>query len=525
MYDLLIKNATVIDGSGEASFVADLASSGGKIVDIAQHISTQARLVVQAEGLVLAPGFIDVQNHSDSYWCLFDNPSLDSNILQGFTSMLVGNCGTSLAPLLSREALKSSQKWHNLSGTNFNWTTFSEFAETLSSMRFGGNVGSMVGYSTLRRGLIGDAHRSLSEAESSVLLEAFISALKAGAFGLSTGLSYSHEASVSELELYDLAKIATEHNALFSVHLRDEAEHLAESVEEAIEIAQRCGVRLKISHFKVRGKANWYILPEVLERLELAVHQGADISLDMYPYTSTWQPLYTYLPKWATQAGRDGMIRMLGDEVQYKKILSYLHEHSDLLRDLVVASTSYQMRVIGKSFGLIAERLGVSVEEALLEVLKNGGAEILVFDACLDEQQVRDLLLHPLSVVATDGGGFNPAGATKHADKLVHPRSFGAAPKFLAFMRQDKKLSLETAIAKLTSVPARIWGLKNRGQIAIGNVADLVLFNPLQIDSQASLVNPFHTPVGIQKVWVNGELAVDGGAVTGNRSGVFLRRL
>jgi N-acyl-D-amino-acid deacylase len=525
MYDLIIKNATIIDGTGEPSFVADVGVARGKIVDIAPNLRVSSREVVEAEGLVLAPGFIDVQNHSDSYWCLFDGPGLESSVLQGFTSILVGQCGTSLAPLLSRNALKSSQKWHDLNGNNFNWTSFGEFAAHLGTQKFGANVGSLVGYSTIRRGLLGDEHRAITSEEGEILLQAVRQSLTEGAFGVSTGLAYAHESNVSELELYDVAQAVADSGGVLSLHLRNEADGLPESVAEGIEIAQKAGARLKLSHFKVRGQNNWTLLPEILESLEDAVHRGSDISFDVYPYESTWQPLYTYLPKWATQGGRAEMLRHLTDPTQYKKILSYLHEHHSIISDLIVASTSYQMRVVSKTFAEIAQRLDMSSEEALLEVVKNGGTEVLVFDHSLNPRQVDELLTHPLSIVATDGGSFPETHAGTHISKLVHPRCFGTSANFLSRVRHTKSITLENAIAKLTSLPARVWGLQDRGQITVGYAADMVLFSPTHIIDRATTDNPYRGPAGIQAVWVNGVLAAADGKPTTQLAGHFLRKM
>lgn len=524
MYDVLIKKATVVDGTGQASFVADVGISGDKIVDIAPTIPVKARSVVEAEGFVLAPGFVDVQNHSDTYWNLFDNPSLDSLLLQGFTSILVGNCGSSLAPLLSAEALRASQKWHDISGSNINWTSFADYVQTMGKSAFGCNVGSLVGYSTLRRGLIGDARRTLQTDEAQVLETALVKSLESGAFGLSTGLAYAHESHVSELELYELAKIVKKYDALLSVHLRTEGAGIAESVEEALEIGQRSGVRFKLSHFKVRGAAHWSALPEILQRLELAAHQGLDVSFDVYPYDTIWQPLYTYLPKWATSAGRLEMLQLLSDPVQYRKVVSSLHEISEQIKNLVIASASYKILATSKHLGELAMKLNLSSEEALVELLRNGGAEILVFDTCLNSDQVEQLLAHPMSVVASDGGGFPIQHGTHHPDKLVHPRCFGTAARFLNTMRHNKRMGLEECVAKLTSLPARVWGLANRGQIAIGHFADLVLFDPLWLTDKATITNPYRVSTGVHAVWVNGRLAVQEGMVQKPLAGQFLRR-
>src|SRR6185436_8467617 len=196
MYSLLIKNATVIDGTGEPGKVLDVAVQGDQIVNIAPKINSQAEIILDAPGKILAPGFIDIQNHSDSYWQIFDNPTLDSLITQGYTTILVGNCGASLAPLLNQDALLAMRKWHNLDATNINWSTFSEFIEELGRSRFSCNIASLVGYSTLRRAIVGDSIRSLLLGEMDALKRILEESLQAGAFGLSSGLSYAHEITI-----------------------------------------------------------------------------------------------------------------------------------------------------------------------------------------------------------------------------------------------------------------------------------------------------------------------------------------
>ncbi|MCL5775189.1 MAG: amidohydrolase family protein [Patescibacteria group bacterium] len=247
MYSLLIKNAIVYDGTGKPGEVLDVAVQGDEIANVAFNIKSYAQNVIDASGKILAPGFIDLQNHSDVYFQLFDNPSLDSLITQGYTTILVGNCGASLAPLLTHEALLSIQKWHSLEAANINWQSFSEFIETLSKQRLACNVASLVGYSTLRRAVVGDQIRSLEKNELQALKNALRESMEAGAFGLSNGLSYAHEIIVSELELFELAKIVKAQNGLFSVHLRSEGSEIIEALDEALDIARSTEVNLKIS--------------------------------------------------------------------------------------------------------------------------------------------------------------------------------------------------------------------------------------------------------------------------------------
>jgi N-acyl-D-amino-acid deacylase len=523
MYNYLIQKAQIVDGSGRSAFVGDVAISDNKIVEVKEHIKASAREVVDARGLVLAPGFVDIQNHSDSYWQLFDNPTLDSMLAQGFTTIVVGNCGGSLAPVLSRESLLAMQKWHNLSGANINWVTFDEFAAELSKRTFGCNVASLVGYSTIRRGLVGDEVRSLEPTEAETLKRIVWESLEAGAFGLSTGLSYAHEIILTELELFELAKIVAEADGLFSVHLRNESSEVVESVKEAIDLAMHSGVNLKISHLKVRGPENAEHFTDLIAVLETAYVRGMRIGFDIYPYTSVWQPLYTYLPKWAIESGRKQLGRYLADAVQRKKIISAIHNHSSSFGEMVIASTAHTLSIHGKTIGSVARNMGVSSEEAVLEIIDKGGTEVLVFDTALSSEHVETLLRHPMGMVATDGAGFasSPAGGLK--GKLVHPRCFGAAPRFIHHMLTKQLLPLEQAIQKLTSMPAEKIGLQKRGRITVGNFADLVLFNPKEIIDHATYKNPYQFSGGIEYVWVNGKPALADSSVVGSH-GTFLRK-
>jgi len=521
MYSLLIKNANLIDGSGEPGKVCDVAAAGDEVVNIAPQIKSSAELVIDARGKILAPGFVDLQNHSDSYWQIFDNPSLDAMISQGYTTILVGNCGASLAPLLTHEALYSLQKWHNLDGINVNWVSYSEFVEELSRTRVACNIASLVGYSTLRRAIVGDQIRSLSTRELQSLKNALTESLEAGAFGLSSGLSYAHEIIISELELYELAKIVKKYGGLLSMHLRSEGGEIIEALDEALDIAKNTEVNLKISHLKVRNRQNWEKFPEALSLIDTAYMQGTQVHFDMYPYDIMWQPLYSYLPKWAIEGGRTIMLKHFADPTQKNKILMYLGNSGVKFPEVKVASTASKLNFSGKSIGQIAKNLECSSEEAVLYLIQNGGSEVLVFERNLDMEQVRELSVHPLSFISTDGAGFS---SQPGRGGLVHPRSFGSAAKFLKEIIQNNSLPLETAVRKLTGGPAKKIGLKKRGEIKIGNFADLVLLDPGKIKDKATYENPYQLSEGIDYVFVNGKPAVAEGKITGQLPGYALRK-
>ncbi len=520
MYSLLIKNALVVDGSGNLPQILDVAISGDEIANIAPEINSSAQNVIDAKGKVLAPGFVDPQNHSDSYWQLFDNPSLDSLITQGYTTILTGNCGASLAPLLSNESLLSVQKWHNLEASNINWQTYAEYLNVLSEKKFACNIAGLVGYSTLRRAIVGDQIRSLEKNEIAALRLVLEESIKSGAFGLSSGLSYSHEIIISELELYELAKVLKAKNALFSIHLRSEGSEFVEAVDEALDIAKNTGVNLKISHLKARNELNWPKFDQVVELIETAYHQGTNVHFDVYPYDTIWQALYSYLPKWAIEGGRAIMLKHFADPTQKNKILMYLNNIGVKFASMQIASTSSKLSFVGKTIGQVAKNLGSSSEQAVLSIIENGGSEVLVFEKNLDQEQVNKLTLHPLSFLGTDGAGFSAS----FNGKLVHPRCFGTAGKFLNYALKNNKLSLEAAIKKLSSGPAKKIGLFKRGEIKVGYFADLVIFDPEKVQDTATYENPYQFTAGIEYVFVNGQAAVAEGKITSQLPGRVLRK-
>lgn len=519
MYQTIIKGALVYDGTGNKPAVLDVAVENGLIASVSPQLSVPAKNIISANGLILAPGFIDTQNHSDTYWQVFSNPSLDSILLQGFTTLILGNSGASLAPLISKESLKVFQKWQNTTGFNVNWRSYQEFVQTMSGLKFGSNLISLVGYTTLRRGLIGDDPRPLSAAEIEVLLRMVSDCFNHGAVGLSVGLQYAHELGISDAELVELAELCSKHDKPIVISLRNEDKDIINSVREVCALAEQVGVAVKISHIKIRHQENWPLLSEVLGIIESAVHRGASVHFDTYPYTETWQPLYTLLPTWAQEGGRDALLARLKDESTRKRILSALTNHSSALAQIVIASTSSGLKVSGKTIGAMAKNLELSSEEAILNLIEHGGHSVMIFDNCLDQTSVNIFCNHALGFIGSNGAGFS----TKPDFKLVHPRCFGSSPKFLRQVINTKSISLEEAISKLTLRPAKFFGLAGKGKIAVDFDADLVLFNPDLIDSSASLSNPFQAPTGIESVWIRGEQVVIKNRVIEPLSGVWLK--
>ncbi len=503
MTKILIKNGTVIDGLGKMGIPADILIDKGLIVEISPNISTKAaEQIIDAKEQFITPGFIDIQNHSDSYWTLFDQPSQLSLVSQGITTIIVGNCGSSLAPLPTRESIKTIQKWHNLEGINVNWSSYEEFCNVLAQKKIGVNVGGLVGHATLRRGLLGDQVRKVSEDELKIMNNLLSQALSEGALGLSLGLVYAHEADSTMQELESLAATLKPQNKYLSVHLRSEDTNILEAVDEALEISEKCGIAVKIAHLKVRGKQNWHLFDRLMSKLENAYHEGLNVSFDVYPYTSSWSVLYTYLPKWAYEGGRAEILRRLSSTDERNKILDFIREQSHDFSNIRIATAENNPAMVGRTISHMAINQGISNEEALLNVLSACNTQAIVFDKNLSDEHVELLLSSPLAIVSSDSAGYSTESMN-----LVHPRCFGTMPKFLSMVKNQKIMKWEQAIKKITSEPAKLLGFQNRGVLKPNAFADVVVFNPKTIQDKATYDQPYLQAEGVSHVIVNGEVA------------------
>lgn len=506
-FDILIKNGTILDGVSNEGYLADIGISGQEIKAIGNLTTARAKRIILGDDKYIAPGFIDIQNHSDSYLTLLEIPLAQSLVSQGITTIAVGHCGTSLAPLAQPEALKSVQKWHSLSGANLNWLNFAEYLQSLQNYPLGVNVLSLVGHSTLRRGLLGDEVREATPEEIEIMSKLLTESLDQGGAGLSLGLIYAHEVDASKKELLEITKLTAKRSKLLSVHLRSESSHLLEALNEVLELAESAGTRLKISHFKIQGRQNWAYFEEALSVVDRAYQRGVKVFFDVYPYTTSWTVLYTYLPKWSYEGGRKAILQNLKDNANRSRILSHLRSQDLDLGNIFIATSETNPALIGKTLRQIAANQEVSNEEALVNVLIATQAQVVVFDHNLSEGLVESLLKHPLSVIATDGAGYDLNFSLAHG--LVHPRCFGTMPKFLAMVRDKKLMPWPQAIKKITSRPAEALGLKQRGQLAAGSYADIVIFDPRDTGSRASYENPYQEASGIEYVLVNGKVAYD----------------
>jgi N-acyl-D-amino-acid deacylase len=526
MYDILIKNSIIIDGSKENKYQADVAVSNGKIKKIEKNIDAKrAHKLIDGEGLYLTPGFIDLNNHSDTYLTLFTIPSQESLLKQGITTILGGNCGSSLAPLVSADSLMAIQKWADTTQINLNWLTFEEFINALEKIKIGVNFASLVGHSTLRRGLIKDEFRELKPKELKIMSEMLKTAMKQGAFGLSTGLVYSHAKMATTKEIIELAKIVKGFDGLYTTHVRGEAEELIPAIEETIEVVKKTGVNTEILHLKAMGKNHWQNMKTAIDLINAAVDKKLNINFDIYPYTVTGSVLYILLPEWVAEGGKIQLLKRLKDPAIKAKVIKEMQEQKAYEYDkVVIAMSPINKSFIGKKITEIAKIQEVSIEEAIINMLLISEGRISIFLDTLSEENVKMGIISSLGFIASDGVGYDIDYYHKKND-IVHPRCFGAFPRFLGkYVKKEFLIGWEEAIYKITYGPAQKLGLKNRGLIKEGYWADLVLINPEKIIDKATFENPYQYPQGIEHVLVNGEVAIENSYYTGRKSGKILKK-
>ncbi|MDP1646603.1 MAG: D-aminoacylase [Rubrivivax sp.] len=472
--DLLLRHALLFDGTAAPRRLADVAIAGGRIVDVGTLDGQSADRVIDLHGLALAPGFIDVHTHDDRL--LLSDPSMAPKLSQGVTSVVIGNCGISLAPLGSHEAVPPLNLVANGPGQRFD--SFAAYFAALQARPPAVNLAALVGHTTLRVVTMPALDRAADGAEIARMQALVHEALQAGVLGLSTGTYYAPASAATAAEILAVCEPLRGSGALIASHIRDEGEQVLESMAEAMAIADALGVRQVISHHKVVGRANFGRSRETLALLDRA-RERSDVCLDCYPYTAS----STVLRKdTARQASRT-----------------------------LVAWSKTRPEAAGRDLDELAREQGLDVE-TLIDALQPAGA--IYFS--MDEADVERILAHPQTMVGSDG--------LPH-DTFPHPRLWGAFPRVLGHYARERKLfSLETAVHKMTGLPAARFGLHGRGLVQPGCAADLVVFDPDRVNDAATFAQPLQPAVGIHSVYVNGTLAWHDGAGTGARTGQVLRR-
>jgi len=525
MYDILIQNGTIVDGSGKTPRAGAVAVKDGKITDIGPRVKGNAQTVIDATGHMVSPGFIDITNHSDTHWTLFDYPSQASMLRQGITSIIGGSCGTSLAPLIHGSvSIKSIQKWVDISRINVNWLRLKEFFEELKRHTIGVHFGTLVGHGTLRRNIMEDAVRPANIDEIERMGYLLDQALEEHAFGLSLGLTFSHGRPATDEELIELAKIVASRDRLLTVHLRDEGKDILPAITEILRIARASGARTHIVHFKLLGREAWNQSSRAFQLLRGGREEGLDITVSTFPYQRTGSLLYTLLPPANRDGGKNIILQQIKNPQTRRLLLANLRNLTLHYDAIYIASAKHAPQIAGKSLKELAENWNMAPEDALLDILALNDLAVTIFSKTINEKNMQAIYREPYAYFATDGIGCEMPEHETAAHNLVHPRSFGAAAQFLGHIVRDTSLlAWEDAISKMTLAPAMLLRLQNnRGLLKKGAPADITIFDPARIQDTATYQNPFQHPTGIPWVIVDGIIAVQNGELTEKRAGTIL---
>jgi len=526
MLDIIIRGGSVVDGSGQRpSYKADVGIKDDEIFSIGDLEEEIADLEIDARGKIVAPGFVDINNHSDTHWTLFRYPNQESLLSQGVTTIVGGNCGSSLAPILGEGSIKSLQKWINLKNVQIDWDRVNEFLDYLEDNKtFGVNFATLIGHATLRRGILNEENRPLKNEELAVLAKEVERGLLGGAFGLSAGLSYSHVRGTTKKEILVLSEKVKELGGMMSFHLKNEDEDLIKSLKEVIEVAKISGVNLQISHLKVLGKKSWHSFDRALNLIEKANESGANINFDVYPYIFSGPVLYTLLPTWLTEGGKAELLKKLKNKRMKRKAILEMNKSSLNFGKVVIASCPFSKFLIKRKIEEIAKARDVSPAEVILDLIVASEDQITVFAKLLSERNVKHAISHKDSIISSNGEGYSLEESA--SGNLVHPRSFGTFSRMIGHYVRDKELlPLEKAVYKMSGLPAAKVGVPLRGELKEGYKADVQVFSLPAMKDHSTINYPYKMAEGTEWVIVNGKVAVEKGKVVGGaRYGKILRK-
>ncbi|WP_027943854.1 N-acyl-D-amino-acid deacylase family protein [Amycolatopsis taiwanensis] len=515
MLDLVLCGGTVVDGTGAEPVRADVGVRDGRIV-----APGPAREVVDCTGLVVTPGFVDLHSHAD--FTIRHSPAAESCLRQGITTIVTGNCGSSPFPSVPgvNETLGGAGERDTTQ-----WPSFTAFAESVDEREPGVNVAVLVGHAALRAAVAGSELRDLTATELAAMCETLKTLAEEGIHGLSTGLIYAPGSFAPTDEVVALATVAAEAGLLYSTHMRDEGDRLLEAVEEALETARRSGVRLQISHLKAMGPVNHGKVREALQRIHSARAAGLDVACDVYPYAASSTRLSSRLPDWALDGGASALVTRLHEPETRARIRAEVSARIGrtlLPEGTMIAALSQGPfhRWIGATVAEIAAADGAEPVDTVLDLLRDHQGDVWIVNHAMAEEDVETVLQDRLSAVASDGWVLDTAGGGH-----PHPRHFGAfARAFAKYHRTRGVVDLADVVRKMSALPAERIGLRDRGTLNEGRIADVAVFDPQTFTDVATYEKPLAYATGIAHVLIGGRFAVRDGALAAQRHGRVLRR-
>ena len=531
-YDVLITGGRVVDGTGAPWVHADVAIAGDRIAAVGDLAGAPAKVRVDATNLVVAPGFIDMLGQSEFY-VLVDGRAA-SKIMMGVTTEITGE-GTSIAPVNDRMMAQDKAQWDHYGLTPDFQTLAGYFARLETRSKPALNIGTFVGAGGVRDYVIGRGNSPASAAQLEEMKRLVKQAMEEGALGLSTSLQYVPDRFATTDELIELAKVAAQHGGVYLTHQRSESAQIFESIDEVIRISREAKIPAEIWHLKTAYRANWGKMPEVLSRIRAARADGIDVTANQYPYTRASNGLDACLPLWAREGGADAMIARLKDPATRERIKREMDDPEAKGWEnqwygsgggdgvMVAAVLNPELRKWeGMTLTAIGKAMGKDPRDAVMDLVIADRGETDCIIAIMDEQDVRTALEDPLISIDTDSAARAEDGPL--AESKSHPRGWGTFARILGhYVRDERLLTLEEAVRKMTSQPASRVGLLDRGILRPGMAADITVFDPATIRDVATFADPNHYAVGVKHVFVNGQAVVKDGGITAARPGRPLR--
>jgi len=526
MLDAKLQGGRVVDGTGAPAARADVGIQGEAIAAVGDLAREPAGRVIDASGLVIAPGFIDMHSHSD--WRLLGNPRAESKIRQGVTTEVVGNCGFSPAPIADEfRADMRGFALYTPAAMDFGWRSMGEYLARYRDRGIALNVIQLVGHGTLRLAAMGFARRAPTSAEQLAMERLMDEAMRDGAWGLATGLIYAPGSYARTEEIVAIARRAAAARGFYASHIRGEAATLLDSVREAIRIGREGGLPVQVSHIKAAGRPHWGRVADALALIDAARAEGQDVMADAYPYIASSTSLRTLLPDWVLEGGVPAMLERLRERTVRDRIRAELTNGSPILarglgwEDIMIAYAPARPDAQGRRLSQLAAAWSRDPLDAAFDLLmaEEGRGSIILFQ--LDEGDLRRALAHPQVMIGSDGSSLATTGEMSAG--TPHPRSYGTFPRVLGhYARDEGLLSLEEAVHKMTGLPARRLRLGDRGVVRAGAKADLVAFDPARVTDRATYEAPHQYAAGVDHVLVNGRVVIERGEHTGALPGRVL---
>jgi N-acyl-D-amino-acid deacylase len=504
-YDIVVRGGTVFDGTGAAGVLRDVAIQNGKIAAMAPRIADRGKREIDARGLIVSPGFIDIHSHADS--SLSGDPRAESVVRQGITTIIGGQDGSS-------------------NGTD-GPEGYAKYLASIAALKPAVNVGAMVGLGSVRGRVVGADDRPATDAELTRMIALVEAALTAGACGASSGLEYTPGAFASTAELVALCRPLSARRLPYATHMRNEDDRLLESIDESIAVARGARCPLQISHLKTQGPRNWGRLDDAFQRVANARRDGIDAAFDRYPYTAYSTGLTNLFPVWSRDGGTEAFLARLSDPATAPRIRQATLDKVDLIggwQNVHITSVrAVEDRAAeGKRLGAYATSLSADPYELCVQLLRRSTGNVGMVGFAMSEENIDRILAHPQGMVCSDGGGFAIDGPTRRGSP--HPRGLGAFARVLGrYVRERKALTLAQAIHKMSALPASRIGLKDRGRLAVGLPADITVFDANTVADKATYEEPFQYAVGFNAVIVNGVVALANGAREGAGAGVVVK--